>query len=381
VALGVLGHLLDARELDRREEPPRDDHADEPVQDRQQGRIHVGRDLAKHLLGLGLGPLQGTPPVPGSLLDRVLHLRVANDLSLHLVTRLEGRPLDDLLLAVQEHQDRAPHLARHGLLALVPAPRDEASQIDGLADLHAKSAIGREERGDLGQVGGSRRRAVREVQEAASGTRPLPPEERQGHQVHRTLRVPDGADDILQQVEFALSLLHRAPASAQPAWTRRSQEQEERLALPRQLARVCASLGHLDVVGDRSRPGERDAERLEDRPVVVEADAVGEARQAKPLAQEERIEQEVVQAARVPHDVDDGAPGLEIPQALHGRLVQPDVAEETAREPAEEEIEARRHGRQLGTALDRGARSRGRSSADRTGTGLAGRERHPGPRA
>ena len=64
------------------------------------------------------------------------------------------------------------------------------------------------------------------------------------------------------------------------------------------------------------------------------------------MAQEEPVEEEVVEPARVAHHVHDAAGGFQRAQPGDGGVVERDLAEETFREPTEEEVEARRHRRE-----------------------------------
>ena len=65
------------------------------------------------------------------------------------------------------------------------------------------------------------------------------------------------------------------------------------------------------------------------------------AESRSPFRAEQHVEQEVVEAARVPHHVHDGAARLELAQAFRVVVVEREVAEVAAREPAEEQVEAR----------------------------------------
>ena len=205
VALGVVGHLLDPRHLDRREQPA-DDRRDEEVQDREEGRAHVRRDLDEHRLGVGARDLDRHAALGGAALDRLLDPGIRQHDLLDLAARLQRRSLDHLLLAIEEHQDRAPDHAGDRVLALGPAVRDEGAQVDRLAHLDREVPVGREERRHLGEVGRPRLRAVEEVQEAAPAAGPLAPEDRERHQVDRLLGIPDPAHHLLEQVELALAL-------------------------------------------------------------------------------------------------------------------------------------------------------------------------------
>ena len=58
------------------------------------------------------------------------------------------------------------------------------------------------------------------------------------------------------------------------------------------------------------------------------------------IAQEKHVEEEIVEAARVTHDVDHGAARLQIAQALHAIALEIEVSEEALRKHAKCEAEA-----------------------------------------
>ena len=189
MSLGVLGHLLETRGLDRYEEAP-EQRGDDDVQHREEGRVHVRRDLAEHLLGVGPRGLGGTTALVRALLDRGAHARRREDHLLDLVARPQRRPFDDLLLAEQEDEDRAAHLAHDGRLALRAALLHEPGEIDRLGDLDREVVVVDEERTHLRDVGRPRRCAVGEIQEAALGARSRAPEQRDRHHRDGCLAVP-----------------------------------------------------------------------------------------------------------------------------------------------------------------------------------------------
>ena len=343
VAPRDLGDPLEPGVLDLHEQP-RDHRADHEVEDRQEGRAHVRGDLAEHLLRLHACDLFRHPVLGRVLLDRRRHgARPHHDL-LHAVARLQDRPLDHALGPVQEGEDRSADHARDLGRARVRARRREPGHVDRVAHLHVQAAVGGEERQHLRDVVGPRERAVGEVQEAPPRARALAPEQRERHHEHRTPRALRGADHLGQQVALLAPLIDAAlPAAELRAEARRAQEQEQRAALARQLAGVLARAHELDVLRHAARLARHRVQRVAQRPVVPEADAVGEARQAQSFAAEQRVEQEVVEPARIAHHVHDRALLFEVAQPCDGCVVEVEVAEVARREPAEEQVEARRH--------------------------------------
>jgi hypothetical protein len=351
MALGVVGHLLEADGVDRPEQAP-EDPAHDDAEDGEEARVHVGGDLAEGALGLRAHDLDRAPPLRRDLLEHRLQARIAEHVLLHLVAGAQGGALDHLLLAVQEQQQAPPHLAHDGVPALVATLRDERRQVHRLAHLDAEIAVGGEEGGDLGEVRRPRGRAVGQVHEARLRTRALAPEQGQGHEEDGPALAPDSVDDLLEQVEIALALLHPAAAPAQARkGPRGAQEQEHRLAGPRELPHPLPCLLQLAIPA--ALPGaaaaapasEPQTQTFEHGAVVVEVDAVAEARQAQTFAREERVEQEVVEPARVAHHVHDRASLLEGAQLGDGGVVQVEVPEVATCEPAEQQIEAGRHRR------------------------------------
>ena len=85
-------------------------------------------------------------------------------------------------------------------------------------------------------------------------------------------------------------------------------------------------------------------DQVPDRTVVVEAQAIRVLRQPQPFTEKERVEEEVVQPARITHYIDDRALGLEIADPLHGLVAEIEVREEPRSEPANDQTEARQHG-------------------------------------
>ena len=347
VLLRVADDLLEALLLDRREHPLEDAGHDE-VQDREERRVHVRGDLAEDLLGVGPRGLRRRALLLRALRDDGGHRRMREHDLLHAVARQEERPFDDALLAVEEEEDRAPHLAREGLRVLAAALGDERGEVDLLAEVDRELAVRDQEARDLREVGRPGRRAVGEVQHAPRRARPLAPEERDRDEEDG---LPGGrdVDDLGEQIALPPHLLDRGLAAAHDlAEPLGAEEEEERAPGLDERARRAA-LADVRVLGDRGgvglAPAPPDAEPVDDRPVVPEADAVREAREPEPLAREQRVHEEVVEAARVPHHVHDGAARLEPAQVRLVLGIQRQVAEVAPREPAEEEVEARRHRR------------------------------------
>jgi hypothetical protein len=134
------------------------------------------------------------------------------------------------------------------------------------------------------------------------------------------------------------------PAFVGCAETCCAQEEKARCVGPLQFARlppraVVFGFGRPEGLPER-------AHGLQEGPVVEEADAVCEAREAQAFAQEECVEEEVVEPARVTHHVHDRAALLEALEPPDGRFVEPEMREEARREAAEEQVEARRHRRE-----------------------------------
>ena len=193
----------------------------------------------------------------------------------------------------------------------------------------------------LGRVGVPRY----EIQQAPLGARALAPEQRERHEVDGL--APGGdARELGEELELALAASRRLlRAPQQRRQPRGAQEQEQRLARTGDAPELSA----LPSSAGSPRPRLRSARIKKagtlrhQRRVVPVADAVREGREPQPLAREQRVEQEVVEAARVAHHVHDGAARLELAQLRDGRLVEVEVLEEAPREPAEEQVEARRH--------------------------------------
>ncbi|MBS1105398.1 MAG: hypothetical protein H6Q91_900 [Deltaproteobacteria bacterium] len=345
VPLGVFGHLLEPEGLDRDEDAP-EHRGDEDVQHREEGRVHVRRDLAEHLLGIGARGFGGATALARAFLDRDAHARAREHGLLDFVARAQRGPLDNLLLAVQEDQDRAADLARDGVLTLGAPFLHEARQVDRIGDLDGEVVIVHEERGDLCEVRGSRGCAVGEVQEAPFGARSRSPEQRERNDRHGCRAVPRRAHRFREHVEIgSFDGRDVAPPEQPRGEPLGAQEHEQRRAA----LHLCANAVEVrfrERAAAAAQRAQAPDQRLPERLVVVEADAVGEGREAQSVAQEEPIEEEVVEPARVTHHVDDAAGGLERAQSRDGGLVEGDLSEEASREPAEEEIEARRHRRQ-----------------------------------
>ena len=358
VKLGVVSDLVDSVHLDVRKEPSRQ-RAHHYVEKRQEGRVHVGRDLAEHLLGLGLSALDGDVAIGRAFVNRLLDARVADHHLLNLVTRPQRRPLDHLLFAVQEGQDRAPHHACHGMFTLGAARVDERPQVDRVTDLDRKIAVGGEKRSHLGQVRGSGGSAVEEIQEAPARTRTLAPKDGQRNHVHRFLAVPDRAHHLFQEIELGPALENDLSPRADPQ-PGGPQEEEERFAGPGQLAHVAERALWVSDGLDLAPGPEQSTDRVEDRSVVVETNSVGEAREPETVSQEQRIEEEVVEPARIAHHVYDRALRFERPKPLDGRIVQTEVPEEPPGERMHRQVVAARHRRDRVAELRNGRDRRGR---------------------
>jgi len=85
-------------------------------------------------------------------------------------------------------------------------------------------------------------------------------------------------------------------------------------------------------------------------------DGVREAREPQTMSKEKGVEEEIVEAARVAHHVDDAAPSFECLQARNNRFIERKMLKETFGEEAEKEIEAfghRRRGQFDGLHLSR----------------------------
>ncbi len=374
VALRVLGDLGEAVDVDRREEPPQDP-ADRRRPEGEPGRAHVRRDLAEDLLDLALDLLRRASARRRAQLHRRSKPGIREHLAQHPPARPQRRPLDDLLLAVEVDQDRATDLARDargrplgraadpslgdrrlaaerlaGDVARVFAGIDvgvfpgEGRDVDRVADLDREAPVREHETRDLREVRGTRQRAVVDVQEAVLRPRPLRPEEREGDEEDLVCPVlgHHRRDDLADQVELVLALPGLATAQERLQQLR-AQEEERAAAFAHRRADRPAILAVLDL--PRSPPCEpqRDRDQLEQRAVVVEADRVGEAREAQTMAKEEHVEEEVVEPARIAHHVDDAAAGLERLQALDHLGLEREMTEEASLEAAEDEVEAPRH--------------------------------------
>src|SRR4029450_6529617 len=156
----------------------------------------------------------------------------------------------------------------------------------------------------------------------------LAPEERERHQEYRPARALRRADHFGEQVALLAPLLDAPlPALELRAQARGAQEQEQRAALARELATVLARAHELDVLGYAARLARQRAQRVAHRPVVPEPQPVGEARQPQPLAPEQRVEQEVVEPARIAHHVHDRALLLEPAEGLDRLVVGVEIGE------------------------------------------------------
>ena len=347
VPLGQLGHLLETARFDAREQLL-EDPTHGGRQARQDRRVHVGGDLAEHLLRPRPRRFDRDLLVRGRL-DRGHDRGVAHHGFLDLVARPQRRPLDGAFLAGEELHDRAPELARGGELVRLFVLLDEGGDVERVSHLDRQVPIGQEERRHLREVGRPAGRAVVEVEEATLGPRTLAPEERQRDERHLAAFRGRGIDDLAQHLEFTPPVLDRGLAPAHLGREPRGpQEEEHRLAgadgamggllrVPRILVATCLS----EEAATRQPVSETAQERL----VVVEGQPVREGREPQPLASEQGVEQEVVEPARIAHDVHDGAALLERAKPRHGRVIEIEVREIAPREPAKEEVETQDHRR------------------------------------
>ena len=345
VPLRVLGDLLQAVDLDRCEEAL-EDSADGGGADSEPRRVHVCRDLLEDLLDLALRLLRGAAVGARPHRHRRAHPRVAEHFPQHAPTRPQRRTLDDLLLAIEMDQHRAPDLAREPLRVVFRVHQPIEADVDLVPDLDREAPVRGQEARDLREVRRSGQRTIIDVQEAVLRPRTLPPEEREGDDEDLTLRIDLAylPHDLAEQLELVAPTLVLS-AAQEGLQTLGAQEKEETVSRGDVLADDLAVLGVLDLPRPCALQAEHHRQQLVERPVVVEVDRVGEAREPQAVSQEERIEEKVVEPARVAHHVDDTAPGLEGFQALHDRLVELEVLEEAVREGAEEQVEARRHRR------------------------------------
>jgi len=160
--------------------------------------------------------------------------------------------------------------------------------------------------------------------------------------------VPRAAHGFFEEVQLALALLDRAAPAAQPGpHPGGAQEEKEWLACRHEPAHGVARPRLLSLLGEAAFALEHRAQIAREGSVGVEVDAVGETREREPFADEQLVEEEVIETARVPHHEDHRAAALQVAQPGDGRVVEIEVAEEAPREPTEEEVEARRHRRQL----------------------------------
>ena len=252
--------------LDRREQPP-DDRRDDEVQDREEGRAHVGRDLAEHLLGLGARGLGRTPRCSA---------RAARS-----PPRTAGMREHDLLHAVRAAAASAPRrrfssryrkirierrtLRATASLALARAARaTKRAQVDRLAHLDGEVAVGDEEARspwrDPTAASARRRRgsgsAARRAAPCARRARAAPG--RSGGPSLRAVRPPRRAG----RARCALRdrLLARPRSSERSRAVRRNRK--KRLPAARQLAHAAAIAAPARRLGGAPRARASSAQRL-----------------------------------------------------------------------------------------------------------------------
>ena len=287
------------------------------------------RDLAEHLLGVGARDLERHAALARARAAIApSHARVREHDLLDLVRAgCSVGPSTTFSSRYRKIRIERRTLRATASCALGAALGDEARRSIGSPTLTREVAIGGEERRDLREVRGPRRRAVGEVQEAPLAARALAPEQRERHERARASRRPTPRAPPPRAGRARSLPLRDARAARAASEPSRAVRRNRKSDCPPRAscARTRSRSRSETAPRPRAQRAAAIAQRLEQRPVVVEADAVGEAREPQPLAQEQRVEQEVVEPARVAHHVDDAAARARARAAARPSLVEVEV--------------------------------------------------------